>query len=449
MDERATVWARMAEAEAARGPRREIVLAGPPSSGRTHAVVAAIRDKPEIGPRDRDGTRVANVVVAHYAAVSETAALAIGAGVRDVVCINKPGDFSSLADAKERAGPLLVVCRDTHFARLCDHLHALSVQRLVFDNIESLRARNYAIIRCEAIWLVCTPSLVADPSRSKARTHREARMAALEGRIVRIRPEPSQHLQTRERTFYSEIATPPLLATIEALFEVGRPIVAAACLPCNNVRREDAPRVLGQKAAARLADACPICYEDRGPRIVTTCCQNNFCANCLVKHLRVSRACPVCRADIKIGECTSVSESAIPRMYGIAEETRRLLRRCLEPPGDGRVLVVSGGGVEGAVWDLLWFAEVPFVDIRGNNLAVAKRVREFETGSARVAIVRNDEMKLAPIRTPELAHVVFLGRLTEAEKEHWASRGAGPRSQRLPDTHSVESIYEDLFGDWD
>ena len=449
MDERGPISKRMEEAERARGARREIVLAGPPSSGRTHAVVAAIRDRPEIGPRDRDGARAANVVVAHYAAVSETAQRARGAGVRDIVCINKPGDFSLLADAKDRAGPLLVVCRDTHFARLCDHLHAFRVQRIVFDNVESLRARNYAILRCEVIWLVCRPALVADPSRTKARTHREARMAALEGRIVRILPEPSQHRQTRERIFYSEIATPPLLATIEALFEVGRRALAEACLPCNNVRREDAPRVLGEKAAARLADACPICYEDRGPRIVTTCCQNNFCAHCLVKHLRVSRACPVCRAEVKVGECTSVSDVAIPRMYGIAEETRRLLRRCLNPPGDGKVLVVSGGGVEGAVWDLLWFADVPFVDIRGNNLAVAKRIREFATGSARVGIVRNDEMKLAPLRTPDLAHVVFLGRLTQEEKEHWATRGSGPHSQVLPDTHSIESIYEDLFGDWD
>jgi len=457
MDEREHVKTRIAAAERdlERGARREIVLAGPPSSGRTTAIVSAIRNRPVIAPGDNDshshshnhGARAANVVVAHYAAVYHAADCAREAGIRDIVCINRPGDFRALAEARGRPGPLLVVCRDTHFARLCDHLHTLRVQRVVFDNIESLRARNYAVLRSEVIWLVCSTGFFSEHRRVKARTHREARMAALEGRIVRVNRGP--YRQKRERVFYSEFATAPLLATIEALFTAGRRGLATTCLPCTNVRRADAAPVLGENASTRLADACPICYEDRGPRLVTRCCENNFCAECLVKHLRVSGACPMCRADVKIGDCTSVSDIAIQRMYGIAEESRRLLRACLDSPGDGKVLVVSGRGVERSVWDLLWFAEVDYVDIRGNNVVVAKRLREFAAGTARVGVVLNHEMKGAPLRTPELAHVVFLGHLTPEEKENWASRGSGPHSDRLPDTHSLESLYDDLFGGLD
>lgn len=437
----------IARAESARAAGRELVLAGPPSSGRTRAVIRAIRDRPVLSPGD--GAREANVLVAHYAAVSDAAERARSSGIENVVCVNRPSDFRGLADGPPGEGPILVVCRDAHFARLCDNFRDLSVQRVVFDNIESLRARNYPVLRCEAVWLVCSPDLLDAPPSGRARTHREARMAARDGRAVLMPPGSAPPPPACERVLYREISTPPLLATIAELYKGGRRSLAASCLPCDNVRTADASRVIGSEAAARLDEACPVCYETRGPRVVVRCCAHNFCAECVVRHLQISRACPMCRAQVRVDECVSVSDASIPRIEGIAEETHRLLRRCLADPEGGKVLVVSGRGVDAAARDLLWYSGVDFVDIRGNYLAVANRLREFADGPARVAVVRNHEIKRGPVRTPPLDHVVFLGQLTKAEKDHWASRGAGPHSRRAAVAHSVESIYEDVFGTWE
>ena len=416
----------------------EFVLVGTPSSGRTHAILSAIKEKPVISTGDRNCD--ANILVVHYSAICNIVSRAKAEGIGSVLCIKSQGDFADFADFTSVGGEILVVCLDIHFNRLCDNLRDVSVQRVVFDNLESLRVKNYSVLSCRSKWFVCTPSLLEAP-RPRCRTHREARMAFLAGKSVHMPPRMECYT---EKMLFREVSTIPLLSAIKVLYDQGKRHLASACLPCENVRLADAPSVLGPEPSERLKDACPICYEDRGPRIVVPCCKQNFCAKCLVRHLQGSQTCPMCRSQIDIYSCISVSEIAIPRISGIIGETRKLVRKCMAH-GNPKILIVAGRGVYDSVWEIMWHADIDFVDIRGNNQAIHSKIQQFSSDSSRVGVVRNHHLRMAPIRTPSLTHVIFLGHLKREEQAHWASRGIGPHSVRPPKVYSLESVYDSVF----
>lgn len=430
----------------------EFVLSGDPSSGRTQAMIEAIAARPVISREPLERGVAANVVVVHYSAVSETAARASSLGVADILCVKTPAGFGGL-DPERVCGPLLIVCLDTLFGKLCPKLARVSVQRIVFDNLESLRVNSYPVVRCEAKWFVCTPRLLDAPRpRSKSRTRREARLARSEGRVVETKS--AQGFRAPKSVLYRETSTSCLMSTIGVLYKKKRTALATACLPCENLRRADAGLVLDERAVSRLGDACPVCYESAPPpacpKVVVPCCKNNFCAECIVRHLAQSRACPMCRADVEINSCTSVSERLVLRVGGIVSETRSLLSKCLREPG-AKVLVVSGAGVDDSVADLMWHAEIDFVDIRGNGRTIERRLRDFsqeDRARSKVAVVRNHQLGFAPIRTPPLTHVIFAGHLTRDEQMHWASRGATANEASArpgPKTFAIQSVYDATF----
>lgn len=442
MDECAATLARMESLEADGG---EFVLAGDPSSGRTAAVIESVRARPVIAKSAEKC--YANVVVVHFSAVSDLVRRAKSAGIQRVVPIRTRTDFAGITDTVACSETIFFACIDVHFARLCQSLHALAVQRIVFDNLDALRGLNYPIVSCHAKWFVCTPELLDRP-RPRARAVREARLAHAQGRTV-LAPRARAGLARDagpELVMYRETTTAFLVATVNALYRNGRESLAAACLPCQNIRTADAPRILGDAVSAKLGDACPICLEDAGPRLVVPCCNNNFCAECLARHLASRgtspRTCPMCRAGVDIHSCMIVSETVIPRVRGIVLETKSLIRRCLRD-ANAKVLVVAGAGIDNAVADLMWHTETPYIDIRGNSATIEKRLNQFrdESLAARVAVVRNHNLRFAPIRTPALTHVVFVGFLTRREQAHWETRGAGPQ----PKTFSIESVYDAVF----
>lgn len=43
---------------------------------------------------------------------------------------------------------------------------------------------------------------------------------------------------------------------------------------------------------------CPICFEQPTNKCITSCCNNSFCLECMIKHLNFSDKCPLCRKVI-------------------------------------------------------------------------------------------------------------------------------------------------------
>eukprot|EP00873_Tetraselmis_striata_P026961 jgi/Tetstr1/447225/TSEL_034662.t1 len=436
------------------GSARDAVLVGPPSSGKTEAILRTILETPIVRPGIHPCD--VNVFVVHYAALPDACKRAKTLGVRNLFCVSKPSDFKRLVPRMCTMATICVICRDATFNRLCDHLHTVTVQRLVFDNVESLRIKNYPAVRCNFKWFLTAdlgatalaPALAPAP-RKNSRIRKEAAAAYRGDRVVKIRHVPPQTVLDRV-VVYRETAPRHLNATICALYGREEYRLAEACLPCANVRACDMNLVYSKQTCDRVRDPCTICFEEKPhvARIVAPCCENNFCAECFLKHILDNPTCPMCRSNVDIHTCISVSDVAIQRLGSIVQETKKTLEECLADPR-ARVLVVSGRDIFNSVADLMWYTELAFVDICGNNHLLDKRIREFASSQCRLGVVRHHQIGLGPIRIPGVTHIVFVGYFSDEERAHWSTRGVGPHTEYMPKTLSMESVYNRTFNVYD
>jgi hypothetical protein len=323
------------------------ILFGPPSSGKTEAILRTIHDRPMVRP----GTNPcdANVFVVHYAAIADAYKRAKNMGVRNLFCVRKPPDFKRLAPSIHAMANICVVCKDAMFNRLCDHLHGVTVQRLVIDDIESIRVKNYNMdIHCNFKWFLTADlerlTVAHKIPRVKSTLLRETRSALAHGRVTGLEHTPPKTI--RDMVVVNAENNPRNLnATISAIYTKEENHLAEACLPCENVRRCDIDMVYRRHTCEKLRDACPICFEQKQnvARIVTPCCENNSCAECFAKNAMQNDACRMCRQTIDLQNCTCVSSVSVTRMGSIVQELKNQSKTAspTRSPGSSR----SPGGI--------------------------------------------------------------------------------------------------------
>lgn len=70
---------------------------------------------------------------------------------------------------------------------------------------------------------------------------------------------------------------------------------------------------------------CPICYDDFANPVVTPCCSNKFCFNCIAAALNSKSVCPMCKMELTIPKLIMISDKtkdAIVKAHQQAEETK-------------------------------------------------------------------------------------------------------------------------------
>jgi hypothetical protein len=60
------------------------------------------------------------------------------------------------------------------------------------------------------------------------------------------------------------------------------------------------------------ADSCPICIDDFINPIITPCCNNKYCFNCITLSLNVKQNCPSCRNPLDVSKLLVLSEKNKP-----------------------------------------------------------------------------------------------------------------------------------------
>ena len=59
-------------------------------------------------------------------------------------------------------------------------------------------------------------------------------------------------------------------------------------------------KILTPKVNKIKINECPICYNILGDvNICTTHCGHTFCMDCMIKHLKKKKDCPICRTNLK------------------------------------------------------------------------------------------------------------------------------------------------------
>lgn len=149
-------------------------------------------------------------------------------------------------------------------------------------------------------------------------------------------------------------------------------------------------------------EPCPICYEEKGTSaLVTPCCSRIFCASCLLQALSKIGTCPLCRTVLAPN--TLVSVSAVPPSTGDGggcggrnlkpfpkqvtkhEMLAKLLR---EHPTEKFLVFSHYEGTFPYLQKYLSEEGFPARELKGNMNILQHILKEFETGSLRVLLLK-------------------------------------------------------------
>lgn len=66
---------------------------------------------------------------------------------------------------------------------------------------------------------------------------------------------------------------------------------------------------IAEKYKNILNEECPVCRCDLEKPVMTPCCQNIFCGECVFSWLKKNNTCPMCRTPLKVGDIVYVNEN--------------------------------------------------------------------------------------------------------------------------------------------
>lgn len=92
---------------------------------------------------------------------------------------------------------------------------------------------------------------------------------------------------------------------------------------------------------------CPICFQFVTKPMITPCCKNVFCFECLATSLSYTSSCPFCRAKIKFNDCCLIDDNkedseANVEIPDMPIPKLKKLMQLLEEKKDKRILLFSG-----------------------------------------------------------------------------------------------------------
>ncbi len=433
----------------------EGIFFGLPSCGKTQ-VIASLIESTQI---QNSGTeKTIDVVVTHYSAIYETGKMLKKSDVSDhVFIINGAGDFNYLETKLKSVRRIVILCMDTHFRRVCDVLRDSIVTRIVFDNTDCLNISGFESPNTIITWFVT--------SHIRILTKRAKSMKSKFWKLVSFCMNSSETVEMEYALDVSDIHTEGVDRTIlfsepdnrvmnsasKKLFDEGRDTLAVQCLQGQNIRREDASIFFRKQTFEKLQDECPICYEKNSelPRMVTPCCENNFCARCFASLLDVSNACPICRSRFDTEDCFKVHSAPIAALKGIVEEAGSLIKTLAQEPSS-KIMVVATQRYFGSIVELMWRVGIDigidFIEISGNRYALKKRIEAFSHDKNQLAVLEQRTIGFAPIRIHKLTHVIFIGGTSANTVHHWTTRATTPKTiQKLPEAIFLQSVYDQAF----
>ena len=415
------------------------VLYGPPGSGKTYVMAQAIVQQPEI--HRLDCQCCLNLIVCNYAGVSHWKKNLENAA--RLITVRSKADISALNISTSDPLPTTIVSTDRQVTLLLEVLKGLRFQRIILDAPEILVTGYTRKVAAHVRWFITShKTSIMHPHNFRRRSQLFVLPPA--ARIVTM--DTPETYDEPSVILYRE--TDPHLAciTVNMMLHQGETLRARSFLPCYNIRKCDTEYVYGDRARQKLEEQCPICLEDAKniPRLIVSCCENNFCVDCLTSHLCRSAACPLCRATVNLQDCTSVFETNVSPAGDIIKETKDLFSSILMDTLS-RILVVSGPSTMFCPSHLLTKCNIEHMVMVGNTSALEKRSTEFESGAKKVAIIFYERMKSIPIRLQHVSHVVFLGSTTNDQIMHWTTRALNPTNTQKPICYTLESGYDYIF----
>jgi len=131
---------------------------------------------------------------------------------------------------------------------------------------------------------------------------------------------------------------------------------------------------------------CPICYNILNKPILTYCCNNLFCIECLIK----CSSCPLCRTKIEIKKCTVVSENKITnsntyqKLYSKIDNLIKLIQ---EKPNRKILLFSEYDKTFDNLNDILKNKNITYSRLIGSGITIRNIINKFEAGEINILML--------------------------------------------------------------
>jgi hypothetical protein len=138
-----------------------------------------------------------------------------------------------------------------------------------------------------------------------------------------------------------------------------------------------------------LQSQCAICHDDMTRPVLLTCCQNLYCAECILSWIHIRGRCPSCRSDNlrvePINDGVSEAQAQVPAQRA---RTKAQILIDIVNEAQGGVIVYSAH-VDGLATAHTALAEAGITVgfIKGMSSTRDKRIAEFTTGRVKVLLL--------------------------------------------------------------
>lgn len=128
---------------------------------------------------------------------------------------------------------------------------------------------------------------------------------------------------------------------------------------------------------------CPICYNLLNKPILTYCCNNLFCIECLIQ----CSSCPLCRTKINIKKCTIINEKEINTCQKLYSKISNLIKLIEEKPNRKILLFSEYDKTFDNLNDILNYSNITHSRLIGSGITIKNIINKFEAGDINILML--------------------------------------------------------------
>lgn len=207
--------------------------------------------------------------------------------------------------------------------------------------------------------------------------------------------------------------------------------------PINEIILEQPTKEL--TISCKIKDDCSICLETPNNLIMTRCCNNVFCGECILRNMQSSNKCPTCRSSFGIDSFHWIKTDEVTTINSYSNIKSRI-ETCANIVKDGSnnqvIIYTLYDNVYYQLLDKFTEIGIKVEKLDSNPYNVQRIANTFASGVLRVVCVSNPEF-IRGLSFTRATHIIFYHALPFYEMRELLIRSA----QRLGRQNPLEVIY--------
>lgn len=177
---------------------------------------------------------------------------------------------------------------------------------------------------------------------------------------------------------------------------------------------------LEKKYNEMLGGDCSICYCSISIPVMNPCCQNIFCANCILEWHKNKHSCPLCRAEFSIESLIYINEKNIDfneeKKEVFLQKPDKILEIIKNGPIHSKYIVFSEYDMSFSIIRRIFDDnKMDFVEISGTSSCRNSKIKKFVDGNVNI-IFLNSRFNGAGLNLQEATDIIFYHDLDEATR---------------------------------